>query len=91
MHTSPRLLLDSLKRCPLCAAVNAEACDACFVCGWSGAFAHDAEGLQASFDDLVSKCPELMGLRSRPSWAVRLRKVFQRLRTLSASPDVRPF
>lgn len=65
MHTSPRLLLDSLKRCPLCEAVNAESSAACFVCGWSGEFERDAEDLKTSFDDLVARCPQIAALGSK--------------------------
>ena len=79
MRTSPRLLLDSLKRCPLCEAVNAEASDACFVCGWTGEFERDADGLQSSLDDIVARCPEIAALkpkRRHPSWVDRLRRIF---------------
>ena len=65
MRPSPRLLLDSLKRCPLCEAVNAEASVACFVCGWAGEFERDAEEIQSSFDDLVARCPQIAALRSK--------------------------
>lgn len=81
MRPSPRLLLDSLKRCPLCEAVNAEASDACFVCGWTGEFERDAQGLQSSFDDLVARCPEIAALkpkRRRASWVDRLRRLWQK-------------
>ena len=80
MRTSPRLLLDSLKRCPLCEAVSAEASVSCFVCGWSGEFERDADNLQDSFDDLVARCPEIAALkpkkRQRPCWIVRFRRIF---------------
>ena len=85
MHPSPRLLLDSLKRCPLCEAVNAQASETCFVCGWAGEFERDAEDLQASFDDLVAKCPDLAGLKpSKKGWISRLKKSLPFLRTRSA-------
>ena len=81
MHTSPRLLLDSLKRCPLCEAVNAESSSMCFVCGWEGAFDREAEEVQASFDALVAQCPDLAemvapGMRRRGfrAWVARLFK-----------------
>lgn len=79
MRPSPRLLLDSLKRCPLCEAVNAETSDACFVCGWAGEFERDADGVQSSLDDLVARCPEIAALkprRRRASWRDRLRRIF---------------
>ena len=76
MHSSPRLTLDGLKRCPLCEAVVAEATDACFVCGWAGAFERDADDVRASVDALVARCPELADLRPkrRPlaRWKARL-------------------
>ena len=83
MHTSPRLLLDSLKRCPLCEAVNAEASVACFVCGWAGEFERDADDLRASFEDLVAKCPEIANLKPKKSWLDRVRKRVSLLRTRS--------
>lgn len=76
---SPRLLLDSLKRCPLCEAVNAEASAACFVCGWSGTFERDAEGLQDSLDEIVARCPEIAALKPKRRiirWIDRLRRLF---------------
>jgi hypothetical protein len=83
MHTSSRLLLDSLKRCPLCEAVNAESSAACFVCGWEGAFDREADEVQASFEALVAQCPDLAemvapGMRRRGcrEW---VRKVFRSL------------
>lgn len=79
MHTSPRLLLDSLKRCPLCEAMNAEASGACFVCGWSGAFDRDVKDLQASFDDIVAKCPAF-GIKPKRKgardWTSKFRRIF---------------
>ena len=78
MHTSPRLLLDSLKRCPLCEAVNAEASATCFVCGWSGEFGRDSQDLQSSLDDLVARCPELAALRpDRKGLLARLKRRFR--------------
>lgn len=85
MHTSPRLLLDSLKRCPLCEAVNAEASSACFVCGWAGTFERDPDDLQASFDALVAQCPDLAGLKRKPTWIARLRLAFQQFKITLAS------
>ena len=82
MRPSPRLLLDSLKRCPLCEAVNAEASLACFVCGWAGNFDRDADDLQTSLDDLVAQCPDLADLRTAPKtsrgWLARLRSAWNR-------------
>ena len=82
MQSSPRLTLDSLKRCPLCEAVVAEASDACFVCGWAGAFERDADELQASIDALVARCPELAELKPKrrriAGWKARLRRIFSR-------------
>ncbi len=79
MRTSPRLLLDSLKRCPLCEAVSAEASASCFVCGWSGEFERDADGLQESLDDLVARCPEIAALKPKRrrslSWIDRFRRL----------------
>ena len=79
MYTSPRLLLDSLKRCPLCEAMNVETIAACFVCGWAGEFERDADDLQSSLDDLVARCPEIAALRGKvrkPSFVQRLRFLF---------------
>jgi len=80
MHTSPRLNLDSLKRCPLCEAVSAESSPSCFVCGWEGAFDRDAEDVQASFDALIEQCPELWHLVTAPKprgFRAWVRKVFR--------------
>ncbi|RYG19927.1 hypothetical protein EON82_20850 [bacterium] len=73
------MILDSLKRCPLCEAVNAESSDACFVCGWAGAFDREPDEVQASFEALVAQCPALAdmvapGVRRRGfrAWASRL-------------------
>lgn len=77
MRTSPRLLLDSLKRCPLCEAVNAESNRACFVCGWEGNFDRDAEEVQASFDALIAQCPDLQDMVTKPakrSWWSQVKK-----------------
>ncbi len=72
VRTSPRLLLDSLKSCPLCEAVNGEASAACVVCGWTGAFDRDADDLQASFDALVAQCPELATKPRGGKWWSRM-------------------
>lgn len=77
MHTTPRLLLDSLKRCPLCEAVNAEASPACFVCGWAGEFARDPDELQASFDALIAQCPNLAELTRKPTWGEKVRSALR--------------
>lgn len=81
MHASPRLLLDSLKQCPLCEAVNAESSTTCFVCGWGGRFDRNAEDLQASFAALVAQCPDLTPERrpkplTKGSWWDKLRRLF---------------
>ena len=83
MHTSPRLLLDSLKRCPLCEAVNAEASAACFVCGWAGEFQRDPDDLQASLDALVAQCPDLAVGRRKTGWLARWKKACSSMRARS--------
>ena len=85
MRTSPRLLLDSLKRCPLCEAVNAEASVACFVCGWAGEFERDADEIQSSFDDLVARCPQIAALKSKD----RKKGALRRMRTFFSGKRLR--
>ncbi len=50
----------SLKRCPLCGAVNALSNCECFVCRWYGEFSRDAEALEEGLEELLDRCPELI-------------------------------
>ncbi len=54
-----RLAAESLKRCPLCGAVNARANGECFVCRWSGGFDHDPDHVEEGLSELLTRCPEL--------------------------------
>jgi hypothetical protein len=54
-----RLAAESLKRCPLCGAVNALANGECFVCRWSGAFDRDPDHVEQGLCELLDRCPEL--------------------------------
>ena len=54
-----RIAAGSLKRCPLCGAVNALANGECFVCSWSGAFDRDPDHVEEGLCELLNRCPEL--------------------------------
>jgi len=51
---------DTLKRCPLCGAVNALGNTECFVCTWHGGFDHDQETVEEGLGELLIRCPELV-------------------------------
>lgn len=59
MEAKRRLVADTLKRCPLCGAVNAMANCECFVCRWHGGFDHDPHRVEKSLGELLTQCPEL--------------------------------
>lgn len=58
--TARRVLVDHLKRCPVCGALNTYECAECFVCTWYGTFDHDPDSVEASLDELILRCPELV-------------------------------
>ena len=77
---SRRLLVDHLKRCPLCEAVSSLDAGECFVCGWQGAFESDPEPIGASLDVLVVRCPELVDAmlweaEARAPWRARFERI----------------
>ena len=55
-----RVLVDHLKRCPVCGALNTYECKECFVCTWHGCFDHDSDSVEASLDEMIMRCPELV-------------------------------
>jgi len=66
-----RLVSGSLKRCPVCGAVNARQNEECFVCRWHGRFEMDPVMIADGLDLLLEDCPEfldaiLMGMERRP-------------------------
>lgn len=87
-----RLLVEHLKRCPLCEAVSSVAAAECFVCGWFGEFQGDPEPIGASLDVLVARCPELVDAmlweaEARAPWRAR----FERLRAFVGRTAARLF
>lgn len=60
LEAQRRLAAETLKRCPLCGAVNALANDECFVCRWFGEFDHDPHHVEEGLDELLTRCPELV-------------------------------
>jgi len=60
MDAQRRLAAETLKRCPLCGAVNALTNDECFVCRWSGQFDRDPRRVEEGLDELLMRCPELV-------------------------------
>lgn len=92
LEAKRRLVADTLKRCPLCGAVNAMANHECFVCRWHGGFDHDPGRVEASLGELLTQCPELAEAMSETvvmptsPWQ-RLRQFFSR--TFRRRVDVR--
>jgi hypothetical protein len=69
-----RLAAESLKRCPLCGAVNARANGECFVCRWAGGFDHNPEHVEEGLTELLTRCPELADVMiDAPSRIERIR------------------
>ncbi len=60
LESQRKLAALSLKRCPLCEAVNALANDECFVCRWHGEFQRDPNSVDEGLGLLLQNCPELM-------------------------------
>lgn len=61
-----RFAAGNLKRCPVCAAVNALRNSECFVCRWHGAFDHDPDSVAEALDLLLEECPELIDVMVTP-------------------------
>lgn len=55
-----------LKVCPVCGTLNVEDVQECFVCWWHGEFDADPLHVQVRLAELVSRCPELIGLLEQP-------------------------
>jgi hypothetical protein len=69
-----RLAAESLKRCPLCGAVNALTNGECFVCRWAGSFDHDPEHVEEGLSELLIRCPELAdAMMEKPTTGQRIR------------------
>lgn len=63
-----RQVATHLKRCPLCESLNSISNRECVTCRWHGAFEHDPELVEASFNELIDRCPELIdAFPERPS------------------------
>jgi hypothetical protein len=60
LESQRKLAALSLKRCPLCGAVNAVANDECFVCRWYGEFERDPDSVDEGLGELLNNCPELI-------------------------------
>lgn len=78
-----RFAAESLKRCPLCGAVNSRSNEDCFLCGWEGRFDYDPASIQDGLNELVERCPELAALMSapeppKPTWMGRLKAQINR-------------
>jgi len=74
-----RLAAESLKRCPLCGAINAKANGECFVCRWYGGFDHDPAQVEAGLSELLTRCPELAdAMADTPVRVNRIRGWFRR-------------
>ena len=66
-HESHRkLAAESLKRCPLCGAVNARSNGECFVCRWAGNFDHNPAHVEEGLSELLTRCPELADAILKP-------------------------
>ncbi len=53
------VVLENLKRCPLCGAVNAMENHECFACSWHGEFDHDSLAVEDGLIEMLGQCPEL--------------------------------
>lgn len=54
-----RQAVESLKRCPLCGAINSITNEECFKCSWHGTFDHDPDHVEEGLGQLLDLCPEL--------------------------------
>lgn len=86
MDARRRIAAESLKRCPLCNAINSIHNEECFVCTWRGEFDHDPEHVDQGLGELLVQCPELADaiLETPPSplgFVGRCRLFFRRVRS----------
>ncbi len=77
--------VDSLKRCPLCGAINSVSNRECFKCSWYGNFDTDPEIVEAGLGELLTLCPELADAMSDgdapeapPKFLARVRQSWNR-------------
>ena len=75
-----------LKVCPVCGTLNIEDVQECFVCWWHGDFDTDPLNVQLRLTELVSRCPELIGLLEEPPkptsrFVLTLRRLWSRFRS----------
>ena len=54
-----KMAAETLKRCPLCGAINALINDDCYVCMWHGTFDFDPGRVEEGLGELLIRCPEL--------------------------------
>jgi hypothetical protein len=88
LESQRKLAALSLKRCPLCGAVNAVANDECFVCRWHGEFQSDPDSVDEGLGLLLQNCPELMdAMMTEPP---KPPTVMERVKTLFARIFRRP-
>ena len=74
-----RLAAESLKRCPLCGAVNARTNGECFVCRWAGGFDHNPSHVEEGLNELLTRCPELAdAIIEHPTRLQRIQNWFRR-------------
>ncbi len=91
LESQRKLAALSLKRCPLCGAVNAVANDECFVCRWHGEFQSDPVSVDEGLGLLLENCPELVDAMTQqplqpPTLWQRLRTFFNRRSSSSRDP-----
>ncbi len=73
----------SLKVCPICNTITVSSCRECFVCWWHGEFIYDNDLVEMRLRDLVSKCPELIGLLdSSPKPWTKLKWMWHRMSSI---------
>ncbi len=69
----------TLKRCPLCGAVNSVTNDECFVCCWRGGFDTRPGEIEEGVQQLFDRCPELaMAIFDRSAQEKRRRSWLRR-------------
>jgi hypothetical protein len=79
LESQRKLAAQSLKRCPLCGAINAVTNLECFVCRWYGEFDRDPAAVDEGLEELLSNCPELIdAMEAEPKPAIGL---WQRVRS----------
>jgi hypothetical protein len=59
LESQRKVAAESLKKCPLCGAINAVTNSECFACTWHGEFDHDPAHVEAGLGELLIRCPEL--------------------------------